>query len=379
MTNERTIHVAITIDDTGRAQFAQTDGGLVSPMATGMMTNVAAALNGRGPSFANFDAPFDADYTSRKGYLADFLGAGANAVPLPLLSDALEAEAAPLIRPVTGNKHVLNYLGMSVVMNARRRWALYSAANIDFANRFAMRRPTDVWRTDPRILADHQVGEFYYTRNQFDRGHLTRREDMEYGVTRMAALQQAADTCHFTNAVPQHARFNQNTQLWQGLERHLLEDSISRESFRAQVFTGPILSEGDPVYARAPKIQYPVRFWKVAVAVTSRGKLFAAAFMLDQTDVITQYGIEATEIPFGPFKTYQVKVAEIERLTGLTFRCGADGKGRLSSFDPLETVRPRPAMPRPGPQPGPFESIVTESAPNGYVSISALEDVIGPD
>ena len=48
---------------------------------------------------------------------------------------------------------------------------------------------------------------------------------------------------------------------------------------------------------------------------------FAAGFVLDQTDVIAQFGIEVTEAPpFAPFKTYQVAIVEIERLTGLTFK-----------------------------------------------------------
>ncbi len=281
---------------------------------------------------AAFDAPFDADYAARRGFDPAFLGAKVK-VHLPTLG-ANAANAAPLLGAPKQN--VLHYHGYSLVMHAARRLALYSAANVDFARRFSLRRPADVWRSDPRILADHQLGEFYYRRNQFDRGHLTRREDMEYGATRQVALQWAADTCHFTNCAPQHSRFNQNRETWQGLERHLLEDSMDRADFRATVITGPVLAADDPVWEKFPAIPYPLRFWKIAVALTAGGKLFATAFLLDQTDAIKRFGIEALDAPFGAFKTFQLKISEIERLTGLGFAATVGGKKQsLSAFDPL--------------------------------------------
>ena len=141
---------------------------------------------------AKFDAPFNPDYSTRKGYDPGFLGGGGKIVGFPKLSDALEAEAAPLIKPAKDNKFILHYINYSLVMHKTRRFAIYTAANVSFANRFEMGRPPDVWRTDPRIKAEHQVGAFYYKHNQFDRGHLTRREDLEYGPTPVAALSSPA-------------------------------------------------------------------------------------------------------------------------------------------------------------------------------------------
>jgi endonuclease G len=60
-------------------------------------------------------------------------------------------------------------------MHAQRRLPIYSAANISFAHRFEMSRPPDVWRRDPRILAEYQLENWYYASNQFDRGHMTPR------------------------------------------------------------------------------------------------------------------------------------------------------------------------------------------------------------
>ena len=118
-------------------------------------------------------------------------------------------------------------------------------------------------------------------------------------------------------------------------------EAIESGVFKAQVFTGPILAEDDPVWDNYPEIQYPLRFWKIAVAVTTSGKLFATGFLLDQSAAIDQFGIEAAgEIPFGPFLTYQTEISEIERLTGLVFtyshKVGAQTKkASLSDVDPL--------------------------------------------
>lgn len=288
---------------------------------------------GDASGYADFDAPLSADYTTRPGYDPAFLGDGL-IVPMPTLSRALKKEAARLTMAPGGIE--LKYLGYSVVQHARRRLPILSVANIDFAGRFAMRRPRDRWMIDPRIAVDQQLGEFYYAANQFDRGHLTRREDMEYGATRLQALERAADTMHFTNCAPQHARFNQSRDTWQGIERHLLEDSIMRNDFRATVMTGPVLAADDPAWDRFPDIRYPRRFWKIAVARTVDGRPFAAAFLLDQSEAIARFGIEAAELPFGEFHTFQVPVKEIERLSGLRFVALAAGRRRsLSVFDPL--------------------------------------------
>lgn len=277
------------------------------------------------------------DYADRKGYDSAFLRPGKRdgRVYLPTLSAELKKSATVL----TGSRTnvVLKYRCYSVVMHRVRRFAIYSAANVDFSGRSPLTRPTDVWRVDPRIAATAQVDDAYYAGNRFDRGHLTRREDLEYGVDAAAALAAAADTCHWTNCTPQHARFNESAQLWQGLERHILEQAVEKNGFRAQVITGPIFDAGDPLLDGFPDTPYPLRYWKVVAAIDAAGDLFATAYVLDQKDVIAQYGLrEAPAVPFTPFKTYQTTIAEIERLTALAFT-GSRGAKRtpLSAFDPL--------------------------------------------
>ncbi len=355
------------------------EGGSTSLKATGgtatESTLVMDEANRRRPSRPPaFDVPFVSDYADRMGYDAAFLGSKDKTIPLPVLSPALRNVAAPLLRPGTG--HELKYHNYSVVMHAKRRFAIFSAANISFAGRYDMSRPRDHWRLDQRIAVEHQVGEFLYAANQFDRGHLTRREDLEFGTSPKAALQSAADTCHFTNCTPQHAKFNQNKEVWQGIERHLLESAIIANQFKAQVITGPVFSEDDPEYR---DVQYPLSYWKVVAAINASGRLFATAFLASQVDVIDRYGIEAApEVPFGPYRHFQVRITEVERLTGLTFVSGAEGEKSLSEVDPLATTesgrgRRRGRGGRPV---RPHESSVLTASEADYHHLQSLDDVV---
>ncbi|MFN7220647.1 MAG: DNA/RNA non-specific endonuclease [Burkholderiales bacterium] len=358
------VTVTIAIDENGRAELV---GSGQAPLESFSFAEAARSSSAR----AKYDVPFNNDYSTRKGYRADFLGTG-NEVNLPTLSPALKKAASKLLdadgKPTTDV--VLDYHNYSLVMHAERRFAIYTAANVRADQRYEVSRPTDVWRTDPRIPIEHQVTDFYYKSNQLDRGHLTRREDLEFGKSLKEALASAADTCHWTNCTPQHSKFNQNKELWQGIERYLLEQSIWEGQYNTQVITGPILDEDDPVYERHPEIQYPVRFWKVVATLDGSGKLFATAYLLDQSDVIAQFGIEATA-PFGAYKTFQVPIAEIERLTGLQFTYGK-GKKDLKDVDPLAsaTLRPRGRRTRL------HESVAIGSFPEGYAPLSDVSDII---
>jgi endonuclease G len=354
------------------AKFQVQPDGQVVPLPSGASAESLSAIEAvlekstKKKKDASFDAPFNPDYSTRKGFAPDFLGNGAKRVGLPKLDAAGLEVAAPLLPPLKGQ--VLHYHNYSVVMHAERRLAIYSAANVSFASRFEMGRPPDVWRRDPRILAKYQIENFYYQSNQFDRGHLTRREDLEFGPTPQVALESAGDTCHWTNCTPQHARFNQNKEIWQGIERHVLETSIFQGHFNAQVITGPVFDEGDPEYR---KIRYPLRYWKVVAALNESGALFATAYVASQQEVIDQFGIEVIEVPFSPFKTFQTKISEIERLTGLTFVCGANDRDALRDYDPLEVPGKRPKKKRTRAT----ESTGGASLPPNYYEIEDFDDI----
>ncbi len=139
-----------------------------------------------------------------------------------------------------------------------------------------------------------------------------------------------------------------------------------------------MLDEGDPVWSKYQQIKYPLKFWKVAVArARPRGatadQLFAAGFVLDQADVIAQFGIEAAvEVPFGAFKTYQVPIEEIERLTGLVF------DAKLHAADPLGPKSPARATRRRRPPASAKESATAGGGIDSpdYVPVQSRFDII---
>ena len=375
----RSINVTLDITDDGRVSVRSAGAAESLTFAESKRaTATTTATGGGGTRPPQIDVPVDNDYSAggkRKGYQADYLGDGIQ-IPLPELG-SLETEVTKLTKPAAGNDHILHYKGYSLVMHAKRKFAIYTAANVDGSGRFHVRRPHDEWRFDPRIPQSAQVGGYYYANNQFDRGHQTRYEDMQYGSSPLDSLERAADTLHYTNSAPQHAKFNQGKQLWQGLEQDVLEQAIEASKFRAIVMTGPVLDDGDPVWDKFKDIQYPVRFWKIAVALTAENQAFAAGFVLDQSEVIAQFGIEVTEAPpFAPFKTYQVAVAEIERLTGLTFKM--TGGRSLSEADPLaDGPTRRSALSRAGV--ATTESTAgADAAPYGYVPLYDGSTIVGP-
>ena len=254
--------------------------------------------------------PVDPDYANREGFDETFLGPR---VPLPVLTGDRRDDAA--------HAGVLHYHHFSVLMSRSRRFAFYTAANVDGRRRFEQDRAGDRWLVDRR-LPDGQVDNALYRDNDFDRGHLTRRRDMLWGDTLEEALRSVADTFHYTNCVPQHARFNQSPITWHGLEDYVLS-RIADGRLRANVYTGPVFAADDPVYRG---VRIPRAFWKV-VGVGVDDRLHATAYLLEQTELLI--GLERTtaEPPLGAYRTYQTAVTAVEAATGLDF-------GPLRDVDP---------------------------------------------
>ena len=193
----------------------------------------------------------------------------------------------------------------TVLLDPARRLAAATAVNIDGAQLVNLERGDD-WHLDPRVPADEQAGPELYARNDLDRGHLVRRRDPVWGDL-VVARKANFDTFAYPNAAPQASAFNQGELLWVGLEDHVLE--YARVYWhRVSVFTGPVLADDDPVYRG---VQIPRMFWKVAAWASGVG-LHAAAFVLDQTPFVTSLATAPDEVPpLGPFRTFQVPVADV--------------------------------------------------------------------
>jgi endonuclease G len=263
------------------------------------------------------------DYRDRRGYDPAFLGDGAEfQVRLPDLSPD-QAEEAAIADPLASgmDRFVLAYTHFSVVMNGRRRMPFFSAANIDGNELRSIPRSGDAWAYDPRIGRELQIGDEIYANSPLDRGHMTRRLDPVWGTAAVAALADE-DTFHFTNACPQHRDLNRKE--WAQLEDYVL-DNAGTADVRVCSMTGPVLAASDTPFRG---VLLPASFWKVVVTVrTETRRLSAAGYILSQQDLLTGF-----EFSYGPYKTYQVTLREIERRTGLRF-------GELTNFDPMSPSR----------------------------------------
>ena len=132
------------------------------------------------------------NYDDRNGYNPNFLGTGSLSVPLPTLSAKVKAN----MLKVSGTSGEMKYWNYSVVLNKKRSLAFFSAANIDPALGKG-NRAGDGWIRDKRvdeIDRSAQIGNEFYekqksleaedrSKNPFDKGHLTRREDLQWGRT----------------------------------------------------------------------------------------------------------------------------------------------------------------------------------------------------
>jgi endonuclease G, mitochondrial len=256
----------------------------------------------------------DPDYATRRGYDSEFLGPGEHAVPLPELPDELVQLAATNQLAKREPKYLLPYHHFTVVLHKERRLAIFTAVNIDGKLRKKPTRQQDRWFFDPRVPEDEQTGKHIYENNPLDLGHLVRRLDPAWGSSAKTAKLANDDTFHFTNCTPQHKDFNRNKTRWAGLEDYILTNAANLH-FKANVFTGPVLADDDDAYEG---VQLPRQFWKVVSMVKTDRKLSATAYVLSQEHLIE--GLRPREaFSYAAYKTYQVPVSKVEKLTGLSF------------------------------------------------------------
>lgn len=295
------------------------------------------------------------NYNKRNGYNPKFLG-GNLIVPLP------KASGSKFGKPlnVKGASSELKYWNYSVVMNSVRRFAYFSAANVD-SGKFLGKRDADgdKWFLDTRIDQSLQIGQDYYgqqkqfeadrTNSPFDRGHLTRRRDLQWGDTENEAKRNGDDSFHFTNCCPQHWQFNQNN-VASGLWFRLEESAISKLSQGAKicVINGPVFdapsstkgTDNQPRLNLKGKrvkdgtfggVRIPRLFFKV-IAYRVGNELHAKAFVVSQDELVVKiphYHAAKKELQVltdAEVRLYQVKISDLEKLTGLDF-------GSLTSHD----------------------------------------------
>ena len=265
-----------------------------------------------------------------KNFLGDYV------INTPALSESEQKKFQDA--EITVEEYYLDYVNYSVLQNPRRKFPYFSASNIDgtqfqtIARKEVFDGKGDRWRKDKRIPGDAQFGSELYSADMshFDRGHLTKREDVQWGDSKEIAKEGAASTFYFTNAAPQVDRLNRG--VWKKIEDYILHQEVIEHGSKITLFTGPVFLENDPYFVtkvRNQDIQLPTLFWKVIYYIHG-GELYHTAFLTSQKTLLEKRRIvkptvrskgerEDQFMRFKDAETYQVQVDFIEKLSGLSF------------------------------------------------------------
>ncbi len=268
------------------------------------------------------------------GYKDTFLGQNFK-IKFPVLNDQQKGDLVKF----DGGKFRLDFIHFSSVMCKSRRLPFFTAVNID-GNEWQDNTRKGDFQDDPRIGSTEQLGKKLYSapKSDFDRGHMVRREDPEWGTPALSK-QAGENTFWFTNCAPQHKDLNR--KIWGELEANILHLGADDQDLRVNVITGPVLTKTDGVFinkVNGEDIQIPNLFWKIVVWKKSTGKAHAVGFMMSQEKFLIKAGIIKKQmianakklskvkdedifehLQFKDGKTYQVKIEEIEKLSGLKF------------------------------------------------------------
>lgn len=284
---------------------------------------------------------FDEDYTNRIGYVDTFLQDFV--VPLPKVKN----ESAIYKKFGATKPFIVKYHHYSLVMNKKRRMAMWTACNVDYNKYVRDNREREdfgngAWRIDERVPVKYQIqaDEFYDPATLIDKGHLVRRDDNCWAVrknnrTDSIGIEYAnADTFHWTNCTPQHEAFNRDVAQYKGIGKWgVLENEIKRQlefpqndtsnpqkdfSQRACIFCGPIFKDDDPEYM---DIQFPLKFWKVFAIHSAENGNLVYGFILSQKDKIDDTGLEREGVPRWNkmVSAMQVSLKKIENESGVLF------------------------------------------------------------
>jgi endonuclease G, mitochondrial len=278
----------------------------------------------------------DVDFSKCKGYNADFLGVN---IKLPQPKKILEKQIARL----KNNQTELKYFKHSVIFNAVTKMPLISAVNVegDEDQRLDNSKRKDDWLRDKRIDIECQLTDKFYAGSNFDKGHMSRFEDANWGSTKKEALRNGIYTCFYTNACPQVVDLNRAGGLWGKLEKAILEKGIKIEEgklARITVFNGPIF---DPDKDRIFKgVVIPMQYYKVVLWLDNDEQLRATAFKLSQEtkvdhikfDESMRIDEEALDInKYVVFKNYQLSIKKLGQLTNIDFE-------HLEEYDTFEAA-----------------------------------------
>ncbi|QHM71544.1 DNA/RNA non-specific endonuclease [Mixta intestinalis] len=303
---------------------------------------LVGALRGENPPMLTAQAAPDANYANRNGYQSGFIN-GYEVALAQIIAPRAE-EIAPLRCGATGTAAILDYQHFSLAICAARRIAFLTATNIDGARYIAINRDSgqpsllpeaDSWYEDSRMDSRYYLTQSFYREfsRWFDRGHLTRRSDPTWG-TPQEAVRANKDTFHFTNCSPQHFRFNQSLQYWQGVERYILEHGVLQSKKQITVLTGPVLNDQWRQYG---DVKVPLMYWKVVLRLGPAGEPQATALLVCQANLLDEPRRVIARAPqdsVPQVDEFRVTVSGLQNLTGLDF----------SAFEAWDSWQPAPSL-----------------------------------
>src|ERR1044072_7724202 len=156
------------------------------------------------------------DNSQGQGYDAHFLGVE---IPLPEPNPGIQEDIFKL-----NDSLYLHYTHFSVALSLSRHLAHWAAWNIEGTTfNKGVHRKGKGFRLDKHVPRKHQAGNKFYVRNELDKGHLARHEDVVWGADE-EAQQASYDSFFYTNITPQAFDFNQSKQggIWGQLENAAL-------------------------------------------------------------------------------------------------------------------------------------------------------------
>lgn len=311
--------------------------------------------------------------TDYQGYAPSFLG---QPVKLP----AFDLSNCVPLSGTTGSTlsdREIRYTHFSLFQHRVRKLPLLAAVNIKGeAYSAESRTGGDDWRYCEQIEEHYQIDNSFYSHDlqTFDRGHIVRRVDPCWGDKQTSRLADK-QTFNWANCTPQHKLLNQKSGIWFQLEQHIMENGVKGKISDISVFAGPVLDRKDLNFLKPYKdspIQIPAVFWKTIVFKKSDSKLYAVGFMMSQWEFIKDKMINGAEmekatvgireelpddyfetLKFSDNKTYQVRLEEIEKATGITFDW-------LEVSRPFNKAQPQAITARPADHIRPYSSVFQE-------------------
>ncbi|MBK8194914.1 MAG: DNA/RNA non-specific endonuclease [Lewinellaceae bacterium] len=106
------------------------------------------------------------------------------------------------------------------------------------------------------------------------------------------ATEAARSTFYFSNCAPQVGDLNRKE--WRSLEDYILKKESSQNKLKINVFTGPVLSENDPVFVtpvKGEQVQIPTLFWKVVYFTNDDQTLNRVGFLMGQKKLLFKNNI----------------------------------------------------------------------------------------